>query len=124
MPASPTVGVLDSGIGFDDAINRSRNIDTRRPARTSCRFRGGMPAPLNVVMGLAGRAMSVGHLADLGVRRVSIGGSLARATLGPVRRAADEILREGSFGCAEGQIADGELCELFAGRLARRERST
>ena len=81
-------------------------------------------APLNVVMGLAGRPVSVAHLADLGVRRVSIGGSLARATFGLVRRAAEEILRDGTFGYAEGQIADGELCALFARRLARREGDT
>lgn len=73
-------------------------------------------APVSVVMGLAGAPLSVAQLADLGVRRVSIGGSLARATLGLVRRAAEEILRDGSFEYAGGQIPDRELTALFAAR--------
>ena len=77
-------------------------------------------APLNVLVGLSGPSFNVRELADLGVRRVSTGGSLARATLGLVRRAAEEILRDGSFDYARGQIADDELCRLFAERLARR----
>ena len=50
-------------------------------------------APVNVVMGLAGSPMGVNELEDLGVKRVSIGGSLARATFGLIRRAAAEIRR-------------------------------
>ena len=59
-------------------------------------------APVNVVMGLAGTPMSVSQLDDLGVKRVSIGGSLARATFGLIRRAATEIGDDGTFGYAEG----------------------
>ncbi|MFT5110740.1 MAG: 2-methylisocitrate lyase-like PEP mutase family enzyme [Parasphingorhabdus sp.] len=70
--------------------------------------------PLNVVMGLSGPPLTVAELADVGVARISIGGSLARATLGLVRKAADEILNQGVFNYAAGQIPDAELCELFA----------
>ena len=73
-------------------------------------------APVNVVMGLAGRPMSVNQLEDLGVKRVSIGGSLARATFGIIRRAAEEIRDHGTFSYAEGQVPDAELCRFFAGR--------
>ena len=71
-------------------------------------------APVNVVMGLAGTPMSVNHLEDLGVKRVSIGGSLARATFGLIRRAAAEIRDHGTFGYAEEQVPDSELCRFFA----------
>lgn len=70
--------------------------------------------PINVVMGLVGEPMSVQQLADLGVRRVSIGGSLARATLGLIRHAAQEIQQHGSFSYAKQQIPDGELCDFFS----------
>jgi 2-methylisocitrate lyase-like PEP mutase family enzyme len=70
--------------------------------------------PFNVVMGLAGAALSVAELTRLGVRRISIGGSLARATLGLVRRAAEEMAVHGTFTYAEQQIPDAELCEFFA----------
>ena len=70
--------------------------------------------PVNVVIGLSGPPLSVAELADAGVRRISIGGSLARATFGLVRRAAREILDHGTFGYAAEQIPDAELCRLFS----------
>ena len=74
-------------------------------------------APVNVVMGLAGSPMSVSQLEDLGVKRISIGGSLARATFGLIRRAAAEIREHGTFTYSDGQIPDPELCQFFADRL-------
>jgi 2-methylisocitrate lyase-like PEP mutase family enzyme len=71
--------------------------------------------PINVVMGLAGSAFTVPQLGALGVKRVSIGGSLARSALGLVRRAAQEMREQGSFSFAEQQIPDAELCDFFAG---------
>ena len=69
--------------------------------------------PVNVVMGLAGSPMSVSQLEDLGVKRVSIGGSLARATFGVIRRAAEEMRDQGTFTYSEGQVPNGELCRFF-----------
>lgn len=70
--------------------------------------------PINVVMGLTGSAFTVSQLNSLGVRRISIGGSLARSALGLVRRAAQEMREHGSFSFAEQQIPDAELCDFFA----------
>ena len=72
--------------------------------------------PLNVVMGLSGKPISMAELQDAGVARISIGGSLARATLGLVRQAAREMLEQGTFGFSNQQIADAELCALFSTR--------
>ena len=58
-------------------------------------------APVNVVMGLAGNPISVNQLVDLGAKRVSIGGSLARATFGLIRKAAADIREYGTFTCSE-----------------------
>lgn len=46
--------------------------------------------------------------------RISIGGSLVRATFGLMRRAATEMLEQGSFGFAGEQIPDAGLCKLFS----------
>lgn len=73
-------------------------------------------APISVVMGLTGAPISVNELKDAGVARISIGGSLARATFGLIRNAAKEILEEGTFDYSKMQISDGELCELFTKR--------
>lgn len=72
--------------------------------------------PVNVVMGLAGAPVSLAELRDAGVARVSIGGSLARACFGLVRRAAEEMRDQGTFRFAGGQIPDAELCTLFSTR--------
>lgn len=56
------------------------------------------PKPVNVLMGLAGCALDLATLRSLGVRRVSVGSSLARAAYGEMLRAAREISDKGSFG--------------------------
>ena len=73
-----------------------------------------VPKPLTVVVGLMGAPFTVQQLADIGVRRITIGGSLARATYALIRKAAQEMMQQGRFSYAEAQIPDGELCEFFA----------
>ena len=53
--------------------------------------------PVNVVMGLKGTAYTVDQLADAGVKRISVGGSFARAALGAFVRAAREVKEKGTF---------------------------
>jgi 2-methylisocitrate lyase-like PEP mutase family enzyme len=56
--------------------------------------------PVNVLLLPGGP--SVGELADLGVRRMSIGGGLAYAALGAVVAAANELLESGTVGFYRG----------------------
>ena len=56
-----------------------------------------VPQPVNVVMGLSGPTWSVDQLAEVGVTRISVGGSMARAALGAFMRAAREVLEQGTF---------------------------
>jgi 2-methylisocitrate lyase-like PEP mutase family enzyme len=53
--------------------------------------------PVNVVMGLKGATYSVEELASVGVKRISVGGALARAALGAFLRAAQEVKDKGTF---------------------------
>ena len=53
------------------------------------------PKPVNVLVG--GDFTTVAELAALGVRRISVGGALARAAWGGFMAAAAEIARHGTF---------------------------
>lgn len=70
--------------------------------------------PVNVVMGLQGGTYSVQELSDVGVRRISVGGSFARAALGALKRAADEVLTQGTFGYANEALPDAEISALMS----------
>lgn len=72
--------------------------------------------PLNVVMGLGDTSLTVEALRGAGVARISLGGSIARAALGFVRRSAHELRERGTLTFAEGQIPQRELNALFAAR--------
>lgn len=66
--------------------------------RTVCASVG---KPVNVVMGLVGRSFSVVELESVGVKRISVGGSFARAALGGLVRAAREVRDLGTFTYAD-----------------------
>lgn len=71
------------------------------------------PKPVNVLMGMPGVGLSVNQLQDLGVRRISVGSSLARAAYGAFFRGAEEIMRQGSFSYGEQALAFDQLNQLF-----------
>ena len=64
--------------------------------------------PVNVVLGLAGAPITVDQLHTAGVRRVSSGGSFARAALGGLIRAAVEVRDQGTTGYAGQALPDRE----------------
>ncbi|MFG2119991.1 isocitrate lyase/phosphoenolpyruvate mutase family protein [Streptomyces sp. NPDC048710] len=71
----------------------------------------GVDGPLNVLVGPG--APTVAELAALGVARISAGSSLAEAAHALVRRAARELLREGTYGALAGGADYGELNALL-----------
>ncbi|MDB5797941.1 MAG: hypothetical protein JWP36_1843 [Paucimonas sp.] len=71
--------------------------------------------PVNVLMGYAGNKLTMADLAGVGVKRVSVGGSLARAALGGFMRAAEELRDQGTFGYNDQAAAGPMLNKLFAG---------
>lgn len=75
------------------------------------------PKPVNVVMGLSGAAFSLDELAALGVKRVSLGSSLARAAYGAFLRAAREVRDVGTFTFSAEAVPYAELNAMF--RLPR-----
>jgi 2-methylisocitrate lyase-like PEP mutase family enzyme len=71
------------------------------------------PKPVNVVMGLSGATFSLAELGDLGVKRVSLGSSLARAAFGALLRASREVRDSGTFTFSRDAMPYAELNALF-----------
>lgn len=72
--------------------------------------------PVNVVMGLKGPAFSVEQLASAGVKRISVGGALARAALGALMRAGREIRERGTFTFANEAVPFAEVNAMMVGK--------
>lgn len=71
------------------------------------------PKPVNVVMGLSGPWFSLDVLASLGVKRVSLGSSLARAAYGAFLQAAREVKQRGTFDFARKAVSYAEINAMF-----------
>jgi 2-methylisocitrate lyase-like PEP mutase family enzyme len=77
------------------------------------------PKPVNVLIGgsagLTGSvSLTMADAAALGVRRVSVGGALARAAWGGFIRAAKQLAEQGTFDGFVGAAPHSELQEFFA----------
>ncbi|WP_079436101.1 isocitrate lyase/phosphoenolpyruvate mutase family protein [Zoogloea sp. LCSB751] len=72
--------------------------------------------PVNVIMGFQGVQLDLQSLAALGVRRISVGGSLARAAYGALLRAGWELRDAGTFGYAAEAISGRDMNALMAPR--------
>jgi 2-methylisocitrate lyase-like PEP mutase family enzyme len=72
------------------------------------------PKPVNLLVSAPGN-LSLRQIADLGVRRVSVGGALARAAWGGLMRASREIAEHGTFGALADAASGQELNALFGG---------
>jgi 2-methylisocitrate lyase-like PEP mutase family enzyme len=70
------------------------------------------PKPVNVLIG-GPSELTVQNLATLGVRRISIGGALARAAWGGFMRAAQEIAEAGTFAGFQAAASGSDLNALF-----------
>ena len=77
------------------------------------RLAAAIPAPLNIVAGLASNVIPAPKLFALGVKRVSVGGSLARAALTLVERAGRELLESGTLGFLDGAIGYADVQRRF-----------
>lgn len=71
--------------------------------------------PVNVLAGSPGMALTFAQLRDAGVRRVSVGGALARAAYSALLGAGREMLEQGTFGFAQAGTANKVFNEIFRG---------
>ena len=70
------------------------------------------PKPVNLLIGFT-TDLTLRDIAALGVRRVSVGGALARTAWGGFMRAAQTIATQGKFDGFAGAAGGGELNALF-----------
>jgi len=70
------------------------------------------PKPVNLLIGASG--LSVKQAEDLGVRRISVGGSLARTAWAGFMRSAREMVEKGTFTELANGYSGGELNKMFS----------
>jgi 2-methylisocitrate lyase-like PEP mutase family enzyme len=71
------------------------------------------PKPVNLLMGTPS-PLKVKDCADLGVRRISVGGSLARSAWGGFMRAAKRIAEAGDFNAFADAAPGAEIAKAFS----------
>jgi len=111
-----------SGDPFDETVQRAlRYLDCGADcvfvpgvveAETIRRLAAAIPGPLNVVAGLAS-TIDAPTLFSLGVKRVSLGGSLARAAFSVLERAGRELYESGTLGFLDGAISYADMQRRF-----------
>lgn len=81
--------------------------------RTVC---ASVSKPFNFVAGLKDTPFSVAELAELGVKRISVGSALSRTALSAFVRAAREMKEHGTFAFAQDAIPFAQMNDLMSGR--------
>jgi len=71
------------------------------------------PKPVNILVSGFNHQLSLSQLADLGVRRISVGSGLALAAWGAFLRAAQDIKTNGTFNLLANNAASADLNQLF-----------
>ena len=112
-------------VGRPDLKETIRRLTAFANAGADCLFAPGLKSLADVdavVRAVAPKAVNVGasmnfatvqQLADIGVRRISVGGGLARAAWSGVIAAATEILERGTFATIAGSVPGGEINARF-----------
>jgi 2-methylisocitrate lyase-like PEP mutase family enzyme len=77
------------------------------------------PKPVNLLMGWP-LGFTVKDVAAMGVRRISVGGTMARVAMHAFLKSAREIANEGKFDSFAGVMGNAELNAFFHDDLARR----
>jgi len=114
----PARTALDRLVAFADAgADCLFAPGVRDPETIAALVKSVAPRPLNVIVSRPGPGLSFAELADLGVRRISVGSALSRVAWGAFMRAARD-LAAGSFDRLAEAASFAELNELFANRPA------
>jgi 2-methylisocitrate lyase-like PEP mutase family enzyme len=85
-----------------------RDLDTMR------KLVAAVNKPVNVVMSMADPGLTAPQLAQAGVKRISVGGALARLAFAAVRDAAVGMRDDGSFQWVRGTMPSKHLNAIFA----------
>jgi 2-methylisocitrate lyase-like PEP mutase family enzyme len=123
-------GFLHGRPDLDDAIKRLKGF---ADAGADCLYAPGIktreqietlvkavaPMPVNLLMSSAS-GLTVKDIEAMGVRRISVGGTLARLAMHAFIKSAREIAEEGKFDSFAGVISNAELNAFFGADRKRR----
>ena len=114
-------------VGQDDINEVIRRLTAYAEAGADCLYAPGIrerdhitavvqavaPKPVNLLISAPG-GLTIRDAAELGVRRVSVGGALARTAWGGLIRAAKELAEQGTFGGFSGAMPHADLQGFFS----------
>jgi 2-methylisocitrate lyase-like PEP mutase family enzyme len=69
--------------------------------------------PVNVLMGLGGKSLSLAELSEIGVKRISVGSVLSRVALHAFLQAAKEMRDHGTFNFGDEVVSFRDISEMF-----------
>ncbi|WAS95719.1 isocitrate lyase/PEP mutase family protein [Nannocystis punicea] len=108
---------LDRLVAFADAgADCLYAPGVRSAAEISAIVRAVAPRPVNVLVSAPVPGLTVANLADLGVRRISVGSALTRVAFGAFIRAARSIAETGTFDALADASPFAELDRVFSAR--------
>ena len=106
--------VLDRLVAYADAgADCLYAPGVRKPDEIAQIVKTVAPKPVNVLVSGFNHQLSLSQLADLGVRRISVGSGLALAAWGTFLRAAQDIKTNGTFNLLTNNAASADLNQLF-----------
>jgi DNA-binding response OmpR family regulator len=111
--------ILDWQVGDMDGADVVRKAREKLPENAPVMFMTTSSGEDDIVAGL-GAGASPRELLELGARRVSLGGTIARSALALVRRAAEELYDFGTIRFAKDQIPQAELNRIYTEAAGRR----
>jgi len=85
----------------------------RDPLKIAAIVKAAAPKPVNVLMSAPHPGLSLSRLAELGVRRISVGSALARVAWGAFMHSAESIARTGEFDSLSDAAQFGRLNDIF-----------
>ena len=91
----------------------------RTPEQISAVVAAIAPKPFNLLVGSAS-SLTVAEIAALGVRRISVGGALARSAWGGFLRSAKALAEHGTFASFADAVPGGELNSFFQADVQKR----
>jgi len=116
--ANPLQVALERLVAFADAgADCLYAPGVRQPEEIAAIVKAVAPKPVNVLVSTGNRELTVSQLADLGVRRISVGSALANVAWGAFIRAARDIAETGKFEAFANAASFAELNKLFASRI-------
>jgi 2-methylisocitrate lyase-like PEP mutase family enzyme len=112
--AEPARTSIDRLVAFADAgADCLYAPGVRAPSTIATIVKAVAPKPVNVLVSGPGPGLTVAELAELGVRRISVGSALSRVAWGAFMHAARAIAETGTFDTLSGGAPFGEINALF-----------